>query len=309
MAGATLQPNTTPYNDVLASAGYVQGFGPGTQIQASVDNAAEALYPNASELNPFQSPTISVGVLQPLLRSRGRRVNERFIRIASIDRRISSLAFRQQLLDTVYGVARLYFDLVSLTENARVKRDALAAAKKLFEDDKSQVDQGTLPPLELTRAESLVSASELDVVQANALVEQQETILKNQLVRAGSTDPSINSVTIIPTDRIDVPIDEPTLDLQSLVDMGLKSRPDLNQSYLQVSAGHEAALGSKDNVRPELDAFANAQLRGAGAGTYASIGSAGTGIRPGSSCARRSAGRPNRGSRNTALSTTQEQSC
>jgi outer membrane protein len=279
LSGTTVvQPNTNAYESALASAGYVQGFGPGTQIQASVDNAAEALYPNSSELNPFQSPTLSVGVLQPLLRSRGRRVNERYIRIASLDKRISSLVFRQQLLNTVYGVARLYFDLVSLRENARVKRDALAAAKKLFENDRAQVDQGTLPPLELTRAESLVSASELDVVQANALVEQEEAILKDQLVRTGSADPSIASVNIIPTDTIDIPGQEPQLQIQDLMHQALTSRPDLKGSYLQVSAGQEAVLGSEDNIRPELDVFANAQLRGAGEGTFAPLGSPGTGF-------------------------------
>ena len=92
---------------------------------------------------------------QPLLRGAGRNVNLRYLKIGAINQRISRLVFYQQLISTVYGVARLYWDLVSLRENAAVKRQSLETARKLFDDDKAQVDQGTLAPLELTRAQSL----------------------------------------------------------------------------------------------------------------------------------------------------------
>lgn len=278
LSGLAITPaDTNAYNNTIASAGYVQGFGPGTQLQASVDNAAEALYPNVSELNPFHAPTVSVGILQPVLRGRGRRVNMRFIKIAAVDNQISRLVFRQQLLNTVYGVARLYYDLVSLRENAHVKDEALAAATKLLDDDQQQVTQGTLPPLELTRAESLVSSSELDLMQADALVDQEAAILKNQLSRTGSSDPLLESATIVPTDQIDIPTREQAMPLPDLMTEALENRPDLVQSYLQVSVGKEASAGSQNNIRPELDLFANTEIRGAGEASFVPLGSAGGG--------------------------------
>ncbi len=96
-------------------------------------------------------------VSQPLLRGRGRDISLRYIRIGKINEKISRLLFYQQLISTVYGIARLYYDLVSLNENVQVQRETLAAARKLYEDDKAQVEQGTLAPIGLTQAQSLVS--------------------------------------------------------------------------------------------------------------------------------------------------------
>ena len=101
--------------------------------------------------------------------------------------------------------SRLYYDLVSLNESASVQRQSLAAAQKLLADDKLQVEQGTLAPLELTRVESLVTSTQLGLVQAEGLVRQQEVILKTQLSRRGSADPVLGHLPIVPTDAIRVP--------------------------------------------------------------------------------------------------------
>ena len=137
--------------------------------------------------------------MQPLLRGRGRGVNLRFIHIAQINQKISRLLFEQQLLETVYDISRLYYDLVSLGENIGVKEEALAAAQKLYDDDKNQVDQGTLAPIELIRVQALVSSSRLDLIQAQSEYRQQESILREQLLRKMG-DPASNFLRIIPTE-------------------------------------------------------------------------------------------------------------
>ena len=107
----------------------------------------------------------------------------RFIHVARLDQKITQLVFLQQVLEVVYGTSRLYYDLVSLGENVGVKEEALAAAQKLYDDDGSQVELGTLAPIELTRARALLGSSRLDLVQARALYRQQESILRQQLLR------------------------------------------------------------------------------------------------------------------------------
>ncbi len=147
---------------ISANIAYLEGFSTGTQISATVNNDSQVIYSSQSQLNPFSTPSTSVTVTQPLLRGFGRGVNLRYLRIANLDRKISHLLFQQQLIDTVYGTSRLYYDLVSLGENISVKQEALRAARKLYQDDKDQVDQGTLAPIELTRAQALVTSSEFD---------------------------------------------------------------------------------------------------------------------------------------------------
>ena len=245
-------------------------------MDAYIDNSAQVLYANASQYDPFHAPSLSVTLTQPLLRGFGRDVNLRFIRIARLDQKISRLLFEQQLLETVYGVSRLYYDLVSLGENIGVKQESLAAAQKLFDDDKSQVDQGTLAPVELTRAQALVSSSRLDLIQAQGLYRQQEVILREQLLRRLG-DPAINFASIIPTDRIVVPDDPPALDIPALTQNALANRPDLAQAGLQIKADEISAKAARNNVKPQLNIYANVQRRGSLIVPYETLGSPGTG--------------------------------
>ena len=189
--GSTSGPDTSsatgPLSFLSAALDYQEGFGPGTQIDVNVSNAAQVLYSGNSQYDPFHAPSTSVTVTQPLLRGLGRGVNLRFIHVARLDQRITQLVFLQQVLEVVYGTSRLYYDLVSLGENVGVKEEALAAAQKLYDDDASQVELGTLATIELTRARALLGSSRLDLVQARALYRQQETILRQQLLRHNAT--------------------------------------------------------------------------------------------------------------------------
>ena len=135
-----------------------------------------------------------------MLRGFGADVNRRYIRIAQNNLKVSRLVFRQQLSDLIFGVSRLYYDLVSLNEDVKVKQETLAAARQLHQDDKSQVEVGTLAPLELTRAQALVSSSELDLTRAQGLVVQQEAVLKSAISRTGTAADSLAGMRIVPTD-------------------------------------------------------------------------------------------------------------
>ena len=57
-------------------------------------------------------------------------MNRRFIRIAKNEQKIASLLFQQQLIATVYGVVRLYTDLVALYEDVKVKEETLAVRRE-----------------------------------------------------------------------------------------------------------------------------------------------------------------------------------
>jgi len=219
-------------------------------------------------------------VTQPLLRGFGKGVNLRYLRIANLDRKISHLLFQQQLIDTVYGTSRLYFDLVSLGENISVKQESLRAAQKLYDDDKDQVDQGTLAPIELVRAQALLTSSQFDLVQAQGLYRQQEVILRNEIIRPGAAAFRTSFSTIVPTDRITVSDSLEPLNVEQLEVEGLASRPDLAQAHLQVSSGRISVQGSRNYVLPQLNVYANVETRGSSEQSYEPLGSpaaAGTG--------------------------------
>jgi outer membrane protein len=266
-----------PFDFVNTALDYQQGFSTGAQFEVYVDNSSQVLYAQSSQYNPFYSPSASFTLTQPLLRGRGPEVNLRFVHIARLNQKISRLVFEQQMLETIYGVSRLYYDLVSLGENIGVKQESLAAAQRLYDDDKSQVDEGTLAPVELTRAQALLSSSRLDLIQAEAEYRQEEVVLREQLVRRLG-DPSLQFASIVPSDHILVPDHPPALDVSALTSDALANRPELAQASLQVQADEISAKAARNNVRPQLNVYANVQSRGSSLVPYEIIGSPGTGM-------------------------------
>jgi outer membrane protein len=269
---------TGPLDFIAANVSYLQGFSSGLELEAIGNNASSVEYGSVSQRDPFSTPSTSVTLTQPLLRGFGRGVNLRYLRIARTDQKISRLVFEQQVLATIYGTSRLYYDLVSLGENVLVKEESLRAATKQREDEENQEEIGTLAPIELTRAKALESSSKFDLIQAQGLYKQQEIILRDELLRTASPVFTAEFDEIVPTDRIVVPDQLETLDVPELVGQGLSRRPDLAQAELQVEAGKISAEASRNNARPQLNAYANVQTRGASEQPYEQLGSAGTGL-------------------------------
>ncbi len=268
--------STAPLDYINTAIDYQQGFSFGGQFDAFVNNSPQVLYGGNSQYNPFHSPSVSATFSQPLLRGRGREVNVRFIRIAKLDQQVSRLLFLQQVLEAIYGTSRLYYDLVSLGENIGVKEESLAAVQKLYEDDRNQVAEGTLAPIELTRVQALLSSTRLDLIQARGEYRQQEVILREQLLR-NLADPAANFASIVPTDRITVPSAAPQLDVAALTADAIRTRPDLAQASLQVQANQISARATANGIKPLLNLYANVQTRGSSLVPYQTLGSTGTG--------------------------------
>jgi outer membrane protein len=268
----------TPLDFVAANVSYLQGFSTGLELEAIANNAASVEYGSRSQRDPFSTPSTSVTLTQPLLRGFGRGVNLRYLRIARADQKISRLLFEQQVMDTIYGTSRLYFDLVSLGEDVQVKAESLRAATKQRQDYENQEQMGTLAPINLTQAKALESSSRFALIQAQGLYQQEEIILRNELLRTASPVFTAQFSEIVPTDTIVVPQQLEELDVPTLVAQGLSRRPDLAQAELQVETGKISAEASRNNARPQLNVYANAETRGASEQPYETLGSAGTGL-------------------------------
>lgn len=273
--GAAAQSDPLDY--LFTNLSYVQGFKTGAQLSATANNDSQVIFGSKSSYDPFSLPSTSVTLTQPLLRGAG-AVNLRYIRIANENRKVSRLLFEQQVLETVYGASRIYYDLVSLGENVGVKQEALRAARKLQEDDQAQVDFGTLAPIELLRAKALTSSSEFDLTQAQGLYRQQEVILRNLLTRADAPVFNAGFTEIVPTDKITVPPALDTTPITDLIEQGLARRPDLAQSQLQIKAGQISAAASRNQALPQLNAYVNVETRGSTEQAYEQLGTQGTAI-------------------------------
>jgi len=242
--------------------GWTQGFSPGTQLSATFDNTRLTSDAARYTYNPILNSSLGFTVIQPLMRGFGIELNRRFIRIAKNDSKIADLVFRQQVIDTVAGIARLYTDLVSLNEDVKVKREALQLAQRLYEDNKNKVEQGEQAPIELTRAQAQVAVNQQALFSAEGLVQQQELIVKTAITRRGLANTSILAAHIIPTDTLTVPETKPPQPVEEMIVEALRNRPDLAQAGIQVENSQINLKGSLNALRPELDVVGNVQNGG-----------------------------------------------
>jgi len=157
----------------------------------------------------------------------------------------------------VAAVMELYWDLVSFNESVQVARDALAASHRLLENNRKQVEVGTLAQIEVVRAEAEIASGEQALLVAETRALQQETILKTALSRTGVANPAIAAAHIITTDRMQMPAVEPVTPLQDMSALAIASRPELAQSRIQLTNQELTIRGSKNALLPTLDVVAN----------------------------------------------------
>jgi outer membrane protein TolC len=263
---STYDTNTLIANATQANVGLQQGFATGGQAALSFGNLHQSINSLTTSYNPFTGSSLALTVTQPLLRGFGASLNRRYIRIAGNERKIASLLFQQQLILTVYGVVRLYTDFVALYEDVKVKREAVALAERLLSDTRGQVEEGTLAPIELSRANAQLFSTRQDLINSRGLLEEQEAILKNVLTR--SEDAGIRSAHVVPTDTLTIPDRDEVRPVQDLIAEALAHRPDLGQARLQVENSNIALEGARSATRPEVDLVGVLQNNGlAGAAT------------------------------------------
>jgi outer membrane protein TolC len=243
-------------NITSASAAWQRGFLTGGQVSAAFQNSHQNANSLRYDLNPFSTSSFGITFTQPLLRGFGLSLNSRFIRIANNNKRQSDLIFKQQVISSATAVIRLYWDLVSLNEDVKVRRQALERAERLLRDNQAQVDEGTRAPIEVVQARAEGARARRDLIAAESLVRQQETLLKDYLSRRAVGDPFLANIRIIPTDALRVDRNEQVPTAESLAERALSERPDVAQARIQTETTKIALQGSKNALLPSLDLVA-----------------------------------------------------
>jgi outer membrane protein len=241
----------------------------GTSAQLTFSSNHFKFNSRAFDLNPYSQGNLDFQISQNLLNGFGSSVLGRNIIVAKNQEKVSDLQFKQQVITTVSAVLNLYWDLVSFNEGVKAKRDELATAQQLFEDNKKQVQIGTLAPIEVTRAESQVYTAQQDLLVAQTNLLQQETVLKNALSRNGVASPTIALVHVIPLDKVTVPEKEDIPSIEQLVPEALQKRVEIAQNDINIASSKAQLRGIKNGLKPTLQIFAELTNNGlSGAPNY-----------------------------------------
>src|SRR5215472_11367397 len=245
---------TQSYRSFFAQ--YSQQFVTGTSAAFSFSNNRVFLNSPSPLLNPALSGFFDITINQPLLQGFKRAVNNRNIRVARNNMKVSNLQVKLQVATTVSAALNLYWDLVSFNEAVRIKEKALETAQSLYDGNQKQVEIGALPAIEVTRAGAEVSSSKEDLLIAQTNVAQQEIVLKNALSRNGIENQWLDDVHIIPLDHIEVPKTDEIRPVQDLISEAVGSRLEVATKKINVDSQQILLKGDKNGLLPSLSAFA-----------------------------------------------------
>ncbi len=234
-----------------ANFAYSQGFVTGTSAQVTFNNTRSSSSSPAELFNPSVTSSLTFSFQQPLLDGFGFTPNRRFLRIARNNKRIADLIFQDQVINTVSAVQQLYWDLVFAREDVKVKQRSVELAQRLHNDNKRQVEIGTLAPIEVVRAEAEVARTNQDLIVSQTFLLQQQTLLKNAITK-NSMDPTVLTVDVVPTDSITRPPALPVLPLQDAVTEAWDKRPDVRQQRIDLENRKITTRATRNALLPNL---------------------------------------------------------
>jgi outer membrane protein len=241
----------------VANFNLQQGFITGGTATLLYNNAISDTNNPGNTYNPNTTANTGLQFTQPLLSGFGIAMNKRYIRIAKNNLRVNDYTFQLQLNTVLNNVISTYWNLVSAYLAVDVAQQSLALSQKLLDDNKKQLDIGTMAPLDVLQAQQQVSTSETALITAQTAVEQLEVALKNLLSRNGLASPSLADVHVIATDRITVPATEPVQPVQDVVATALDHRPEMGQQRLQLDNSKISLTGTRNALLPQLNFVTN----------------------------------------------------
>jgi outer membrane protein len=229
---------------------YSQSFSTGTAFQYSLSGSRQTTGA-ANIFNPAVQTSMNVGVSQQLLRGFGKLANDRFLYVAQNSKLISDATFKQSVLADITQVELDYWELVFARQNVTVQQQVLATAQRNLDDDRKQVQIGTMAPLDVTSAESNVAGAQQGLIQAQTTLLLDQTVLLSVITK-NPVAQNLTNIEIVPTDNTYIPEVTENLPLDQAVKEALTNRPDYQESLIQLKSDDINVRADRNELLPTL---------------------------------------------------------
>ncbi|MBI3951746.1 MAG: TolC family protein [Acidobacteria bacterium] len=200
---------------------------------------------------PAYNSQVTFEYQQPILRNFRVDRQRQQIRLAKKALDLSDSQFRQRVIDIITQVQQAYWDLVFAIRAVEIQQEALNLARTNLENNRKQVEAGTLAPIELAQSEAQVEQNRQNLTAAIGTVTLQENILKMLIL--GDPNASEWKANVAPTESID---HLPTaVDFESALRLAQANRPELEQLHLQKERNAIDIKYYANQTLPEVNIF------------------------------------------------------
>jgi outer membrane protein TolC len=251
---ANLQVYNVPslqLNTAQANITYAQAFATGTSISFQFNNSRQTANSPDIFLSPALSSMFRFSFQQELLAGFGFGPNLRYLRIAKNNKRISDIAFKDQVIATVTQIENIYWDLVSAYEQTRVNEQSSSFAQQTLENAKKQFQLQSIPEMDVMRAEAEVSRRDQDLTVARTSLQFQETLIKNAVTKS-LEDPVLEAMPVVPTDRMQEVQPNAGPSIQDLTSSAFEGRPELAESDIDLVNRRISRQAGRNALLPAL---------------------------------------------------------
>jgi outer membrane protein TolC len=242
-------------NTVTVNANFSQAFSTGTSISFAFDNSRQTTNSPYFNLSPTVSSFFRFEIQQQLLAGFGFGPNLRYLRIARNNKKISDIAFKDQVIATVTQIENIYWDLVSAYEQMRVDEQSFEFAQQTLDNAKKQLQLESVPAMDVMRAEAEVSKRDQDLTVARTSLQLQETLMKNAITKR-LDDPVLESMPVIPTDQMQTVATGTARPIQDLISDAQQNRPELAESDVDLVNRQISRRAATNALLPSLSLIA-----------------------------------------------------
>src|SRR5438067_7314170 len=239
-------------NTGQANFGFSQAFATGSSVSFEFNNNRQTTNSPFFNLSPALGSMYRFSFQQQLLSGFGLGPNLRYLRIAKNDKKISDIAFKDQVIATVTQVENIYWDLVNAYEQSRVNEQSLAFSQQSLDNARKQLQLQSVPAMDVMRAEAEVSRRDQDLTVARTSLQLQELLIKNALTKS-LDDPLLDSVQVVPTERLQsVQTSAKTQPIQDLIAQAMHDRAELSESDIDLANRQISRKAAKNALLPSL---------------------------------------------------------
>ena len=242
----SLQLNTGQVNAL-----YTQAFATGTSVNFGFSNSRQTTNSPFFNLSPTLNSSFRFQIQQELLAGFGFGPNLRYLHIARNNKKISDIAFKDQVIATVTQIENIYWDLVSAYEQTRVNEQSFGFAQQTLDNARKQLKLQSIPEMDVLRAEAEVSKRDQELTVARTNLQLQETLMKNAITKS-LDDPVLESMSVIPTDQLQPVAIQTAQPIQDLISQAQHNRPELAETDIDLVNRQISRRAARNALLPSL---------------------------------------------------------
>jgi outer membrane protein TolC len=244
------------------SATYRKPFVTGTDLTAGFTeerlNSSSTFY----TFNPSYTSGFNFSITQHLLRDAGSLSRGHYLQVSQLNRDISEEDFATRVTDVLRSALDTYWDLVFLAQDIKVKEDSLNLAQVVLDQNRAQVDAGTLAGLDVTQAEAEVATRQEDLVTARYARRITEAALKKLI--SSRPDPGLVTAEITPTSQPPATPRAAAVNVAQAIQRAQDMSPEVRRALIDLESRKIDVAFTANQLKPNLDVTAGYSQSGLG---------------------------------------------